>query len=1305
MAFAYSRSITIDHTKVAGPRTDFAFLFRGTFSFLRAVGAGGVVRNASGYDIGFYAEAALTTKLDWEIEKWDSTTGEIVAWIRIPSLSDSVDTVIYVAVGNPAITTDQANPHGIWNNDGFGSGYRFVLHLPTGANKLKDSAYFGYNATAVGAPPNIAGQIGDGLSLNGSTQYLSASGTFLSVTGKLRMLMWFYPTSFVAGDLLHKDPNFLNYKMGMDATGHLVGGANTRDFAAAVSSVPMTLNAWNLLEAGWDGGPGNAKPNFVVLNKVRTNAGAAYNSGGYTGLDPLYIGADATPTPTIPGRMDEVRITTLDWSQDETDTHYANVTDPAFFALGDVSTVDFEHLNALLGVEGPLYWSVLAHRDVDGTPKRFPWSPISIADPDGYNDGYKDELMLSVGDISFPLSDRRGLIQVPTCDVTYSDLPGADGLMQLRGMLGRDAQRALRGKEFTLYCITDEARRQQLQPLIVFRGFVDRCDLSVDYQFVIHAKGWIAKRLSKKLWDDRIIDIFPEAPPETQERAVPVAFGVLSDEGSDAGPIVFVDDEAGRGGNGGASPVASYGDIAAAPTGLTSSEAVGMGAINLGDNPGDAYYVQVARVVAGVESDPMPFLPSSITPVVITADNAAIDAACDNDGADSYRFYIGRILTGQVKFSHYLETNDPVTGVRFTHFPTLASEAATPITPGGLLAVNPFAYVAVVAVMDDGTRTALFPGEFPDVASIFSAGYLRPVRLAITPLAGVDYYEFYFRRHPTNPFDKRFIVPTSQVNGNSDVYWTYDWSSSGYEVIAGAPVPSGVVTPVHVGKVKDLTGFEWDGFLLSGRPCWEYISAYLNGVRVDEGQYGGDLLAPGKPGYTARFGALPYTAGAYTPCMMFVTGPMAGRILGVDGFDQEAFRVNLKGHANVAVTDVETSLYEQLRMIAKNAVLTDVPSITGDFDQEPVFTDGTARLDDASLDQAAIDGLEVMEQGPGAQRWLAGDMTVDQFFQDIGPSGKLKVGIKPNGQMVVAVHNPHADATAELDERFDIVDRTFGIQVTDQGFANALPYEYADRYDELGNVTLQPAVTEEDAVSQSADRYDDREPDESMSLTWRRSAGMARGVALAHLRESRYMPQPARAESMLHSIRRSPGEVVAVTHRQGATATGYAQRKHAVLGMQIALSRFVVGLTLLDLGTRVGELSFFQYEAFMSQQWIGGSRHETCLTDGGVAVPFNWRPFRINWGEIPGTHGQRARIFSATAAGTVKPSIFLAGEDPSGDTSVVEGVTNATAVFDEQVLVIPRATGEVEYWMLPIAGGGATDADMQLYGFLEGYRI
>ncbi|MEI6711229.1 MAG: DUF2341 domain-containing protein [bacterium] len=60
--------------------------------------------------------AADGTKLDHEIEKYVPTTGQLIAWVRVPALSASVDTVIYMYYSN-AMVADQWNKTGVWDTN------------------------------------------------------------------------------------------------------------------------------------------------------------------------------------------------------------------------------------------------------------------------------------------------------------------------------------------------------------------------------------------------------------------------------------------------------------------------------------------------------------------------------------------------------------------------------------------------------------------------------------------------------------------------------------------------------------------------------------------------------------------------------------------------------------------------------------------------------------------------------------------------------------------------------------------------------------------------------------------------------------------------------------------------------------------------------------------------------------------------------------------------------------------------------------------------------------------------------------
>jgi hypothetical protein len=125
--FKYHKVIAIDHTKVSGTgsHVNFPLLINITDSDLRYD-----VRS-DGNDIAF---SNGTDWLDHEIELFDqtysATHAHLVAWVRIPRLSTSEDTIIRMYYGNLTMTSPRENPTDVWNSD-----YEAVWHLsenPTG---------------------------------------------------------------------------------------------------------------------------------------------------------------------------------------------------------------------------------------------------------------------------------------------------------------------------------------------------------------------------------------------------------------------------------------------------------------------------------------------------------------------------------------------------------------------------------------------------------------------------------------------------------------------------------------------------------------------------------------------------------------------------------------------------------------------------------------------------------------------------------------------------------------------------------------------------------------------------------------------------------------------------------------------------------------------------------------------------------------------------------------------------------------------------------------------------------------------
>ena len=101
--YSYQRAIVIDHTQV--PNTDqdnFPFRFNTTDPAFATTANGGHVTSSTGNDIIFSTDPNGLIKLNHELEEYNPVTGQVIAWVRIPTLSHSTDTLLYVFYGNSA---------------------------------------------------------------------------------------------------------------------------------------------------------------------------------------------------------------------------------------------------------------------------------------------------------------------------------------------------------------------------------------------------------------------------------------------------------------------------------------------------------------------------------------------------------------------------------------------------------------------------------------------------------------------------------------------------------------------------------------------------------------------------------------------------------------------------------------------------------------------------------------------------------------------------------------------------------------------------------------------------------------------------------------------------------------------------------------------------------------------------------------------------------------------------------------------------------------------------------------------------
>lgn len=201
MAYLKLRAITIDHTKVSGNQTNYPVLLNGTYSYLKTVSNGGDLQNASGFDLIFVSDSNdQTSLLNWEVERYIATTGEIVIWVMVPAVSSTVDTLFYMWYDNSAITTFQGNV-----NDTWASSYKGVWHLSgTAGGVAPPDCTDSTSNSNDGTPDGFANQLSVAGQIDGASSFSGGgAGIVIPASASLRiqeftLSAWVHPTTIGA---------------------------------------------------------------------------------------------------------------------------------------------------------------------------------------------------------------------------------------------------------------------------------------------------------------------------------------------------------------------------------------------------------------------------------------------------------------------------------------------------------------------------------------------------------------------------------------------------------------------------------------------------------------------------------------------------------------------------------------------------------------------------------------------------------------------------------------------------------------------------------------------------------------------------------------------------------------------------------------------------------------------------------------------------------------------------------------------------------------------------------------------------
>ena len=341
------RTLTIDRTKVPSTQSNFTVLVNVTDPALKTVANGGHVANANGYDIGFYADSGGSTKLKWQVEKYDGTTGNLIAWVKIPSVSSSSDTVFYLFYGDSTINTDQSDPPNTWD-----SNFKGVWHMADNAanTTIRESTATGANGTnnANTSSKTATGQIGNALSYNGSTDG-SFAAINLSATNIVTLSFWMKWTSNANDDDLAFEytPNYNTNAGGFIADWNASGfgggkfetGMGNGNFTYWTDLFARPAAAtWHLVHLVFNrSGPTDKVYVDGSLQTLTTGARSASGMGNFSNSS-LYFMSRAASALNAAGTLDEVRLSTVERNTSWVTTEYNNQSSPGtFITMGSES--------------------------------------------------------------------------------------------------------------------------------------------------------------------------------------------------------------------------------------------------------------------------------------------------------------------------------------------------------------------------------------------------------------------------------------------------------------------------------------------------------------------------------------------------------------------------------------------------------------------------------------------------------------------------------------------------------------------------------------------------------------------------------------------------------------------------------------------------------------------------------------------------------------------------------------------------------------------------------------------------------
>ncbi|HEY4183118.1 MAG TPA: DUF2341 domain-containing protein [Kofleriaceae bacterium] len=296
---------------------------------------------SDGHDIEFTA-ADGTTVIPYDRQNYDQTSGSLVAWVRVPRLSNTDPTDIYMYYEKSS-ATDRQDAAATWD-----STYHGVWHLDADANDVSgdnnDGAGTGVafaQAGHIGASAKYE-QMGDRIKINNSSTLdaVTSAGTFSMWVNFVQSAATRYQI-LVSNTESFKTSNSDGFSWALRGDGDMyfypwVDDPSASSDYAITAAPPFTASVWHLATVTYDQAIKkvimycDGQPLATMFDGTTTDwTQAASVSDWYVGQNPDNAGS------YFIGSIDEMRISSVARSPGWIQTEYDNQLAPStFYAVG-----------------------------------------------------------------------------------------------------------------------------------------------------------------------------------------------------------------------------------------------------------------------------------------------------------------------------------------------------------------------------------------------------------------------------------------------------------------------------------------------------------------------------------------------------------------------------------------------------------------------------------------------------------------------------------------------------------------------------------------------------------------------------------------------------------------------------------------------------------------------------------------------------------------------------------------------------------------------------------------------------------